>query len=138
MESSASQAGTPGADIPIDVQRLRVCFAGRCALEDLSFQIRAGEIVGLLGPNGAGKTTTLSVLATLLRPSAGVALVAGHATHREPRRVRRLLGLVPQTLALYPTLTARENVRFFCHVLGLRGAPAVAATREALALIGLA
>lgn len=138
MDSSAGRAGAPGADILIDVQRLRVCFEGRCALEDLSFQVRAGELVGLLGPNGAGKTTTLSVLATLLQPTAGVARVAGHATDTEPRTVRRLLGLVPQSLAIYPTLTARENVRFFCQVLGLRGAAAADAGEEALALVGLA
>ncbi len=138
MDGSAGQKAAPDVGVLVDVQRLRVCFAARCALEDLSFQIRAGELVGLLGPNGAGKTTTLSVLATLLRPTAGVALVAGHATHREPRAVRRLLGLVPQTLAIYPTLTARENLRFFSRMLGLRAAAAATVAEEALALVGLA
>jgi ABC-2 type transport system ATP-binding protein len=88
--------------------------------------------VGLLGPNGAGKTTTLSVLATLRRPDAGQAWVDGWATDREGAAVRRVLGYVPQGLAVYPTLTARENLRCFAGLLG--GAGAIDAV---LAAVGL-
>ena len=121
----------------IEVEDLRVSYGDRAALDGLSFSVAAGEMVGLLGPNGAGKTTTLSVLATLRRPTAGVARIAGHAVDREPAAVRRVLGLVPQTVALYPTLTARENVCFFGRLLGCRGNALVAAAANALDIAGL-
>jgi ABC-2 type transport system ATP-binding protein len=121
----------------ICVDDLRLRYGERAALAGVSFTVEAGEIVGLLGPNGAGKTTTLSVLATLRAPSAGRALVAGHAVDREPAAARRALGLVPQNVALYPTLTARENLRFFARLLGLRGKATAAAIGHALALAGL-
>jgi ABC-2 type transport system ATP-binding protein len=87
---------------------------------------------GLLGPNGAGKTTTLSVLATLIRPDAGRAYVAGHDTVREAARVRALLGLVPQTLAIYPTLTARENLLVFARLFRLHALLLAAHQRRAV------
>ncbi len=125
------------ADRLVCVAGLRVYFGERCALEHLSFNAVAGEVVGLLGPNGAGKTTTLSVLATLLRPSGGAATIAGYDVVARAPAVRRLLGFVPQTLAIYPTLTARENLLFFARLLGLRHLDARRATRRALALVGL-
>jgi linearmycin/streptolysin S transport system ATP-binding protein len=107
------------------------------ALDGLGFQVAAGEIVGLLGPNGAGKTTTLSVLATLRQPDEGRACVCGHDVLREPAAVRRQIGFVPQLLAVYPTLTARENLDFFARVLGLGRTERQRATAQALALVGL-
>jgi ABC-2 type transport system ATP-binding protein len=86
----------------IRVEDLRVRYGERAALDGVSFAVGAGEVVGLLGPNGAGKTTTLSVLATLRRPSGGAATVAGHAVDRAAALARRALGLVPQSVALYP------------------------------------
>jgi len=138
MDSASYPEAASGTEVLVEVQGLRVCFGGRPALDNLSFHVRAGEVVGLLGPNGAGKTTTLSVLATLLRPTAGLARVAGYATHLQAPAVRRVLGLVPQTLAIYPTLTARENVRFFSRLLGMRGLAAAEAAEQALMLVGLA
>ncbi len=117
---------------------LRLSYGARRALDGVSFEVAAGEIVGLLGPNGAGKTTTLSVLATLRRPDAGDAEVGGVSTRRDPARVRRLLGLVPQSLAVYPTLTARENLRCFAGVLGLGRRRGAEAARCALDSVGLA
>jgi len=122
----------------VRVEGLRVSYGARPALDGVSFAVAPGEIVGLLGPNGAGKTTTLSVLATLRRPDAGDAEVAGISTRRHPARVRRLLGFVPQSLAVYPTLTARENVRCFAGVLGLGRRAARDAAGEALRTVGLA
>jgi ABC-2 type transport system ATP-binding protein len=116
---------------------LRVLYGDRWALGGLSFEVGAGEVVGLLGPNGAGKTTTLSVLATLRRPDGGTATVAGHTTDREAAAVRRVLGYVPQNLAIYPTLTARENLLFFSRLFGLRGSMAKDAARSALGVVGL-
>jgi ABC-2 type transport system ATP-binding protein len=117
---------------------LRLSYGARTALDGVSFEVAAGEIVGLLGPNGAGKTSTLSVLATLRRPDAGDAEVQGVSTRREPARVRRLLGLVPQLLSVYPTLTARENLRCFAGVLGLGSSAGRTAAHGALDAVGLA
>lgn len=121
----------------LDVEGLRVRFGERWALDGLTFDVAAGEVVGLLGPNGAGKTTTLSVLATLLRPDAGRVVVAGRAITVEPAAVRRVLGLVPQALAVYPTLTARENLHFFARLLGMRRGAVRSAAKQALVVVGL-
>lgn len=93
------------------------------AVDDLSFEIEEGEIFSLLGPNGAGKTTTLSVISTLLGPTSGRVRVDGYDTERDPMAVRRILGVVPQELALYNDLTARENLRFWGEMRGLHGVP---------------
>ena len=120
------------------VDNLRVRYGERWALDGLSFEVERGEVVGLLGPNGAGKTTTLSVLATLRQPTAGSAHVAGCSVERAAARVRRVLGYVPQSIALYPTLTARENLRFFARLVGLSRAATQTAIAQALELAGLA
>jgi ABC-2 type transport system ATP-binding protein len=119
------------------VDRLRVRYGSRVALDDLCFEVRPGQVTALLGPNGAGKTTTFSVLATLQRAEAGQAWIAGKRVDREPAAVRRLLGVVPQALAVYPTFTARENLLFFARVLGLRGAKAREAVSVSLEQAGL-
>jgi ABC-2 type transport system ATP-binding protein len=121
----------------IRVDGLRLALGGRTVLDGVSFEVDAGEVVGLLGPNGAGKTTTLSVIATLRRADAGSAVVAGHPVLSEPDAVHRVLGLVPQAIALYPTLTARENLRFFARVLGLDRREARDAIARTLAVVGL-
>ncbi len=128
-------ASSSGPVALIEVDALGVRYGDRSALDNLSFQVQAGELVGLLGPNGAGKTTTLSVLATLLRPDTGHARIGGYDTVREAARVRAVLGLVPQTLGIYPTLTARENLLFFARLFRLRDARGVAA--RSLRLVGL-
>jgi ABC-2 type transport system ATP-binding protein len=91
------------------------------AVKGLSFAVRRGEIFGLLGPNGAGKTTTISMLSCLLEPSAGTAIVAGHDVVKAPSKVKQHIGLVPQELALYLTLSARDNLDYFGRIYGLRG-----------------
>jgi ABC-2 type transport system ATP-binding protein len=116
---------------------LRLRYGERTALDGVSFEVAAGEVVGLLGPNGAGKTSTLSILATLRRPDAGDAELAGISVRRDPARVRQLLGLAPQSLALYPTLTALENLRCFAGIRGLVGRTARDAAMHALELVGL-
>ena len=83
--------------------------------------IREGEIFGLLGPNGAGKTTTISMLSSILQPDGGTITICGIDTLRRSREARRLIGLVPQDIALYPELTARENLSFFGRLHGLSG-----------------
>ena len=111
--------------------------SGRRVLDDITFDVAAGEVVGLLGPNGAGKTTTLGVLATLLPYDAGEVRIAGHDLRTEKRAVRAAIGRVPQEIAVYPTLTARENALFFARLAGLRGAAARRAAAAAIEQVGL-
>jgi ABC-2 type transport system ATP-binding protein len=110
---------------------------GPKAVDDLSFDIREGEIFSLLGPNGAGKTTTISILSTLLPATSGEAFVSGHSVQREPMAVRRLIGIVPQDLALYSDLSARENLRFWGEMRGLSGEQLKREIDEKLALTDL-
>lgn len=91
------------------------------AVDGVSFEVDAGEVFGLLGPNGAGKTTTISMLTGVLEPTSGTVRIGGHDILREPLEVKRINGLVPQDLALYPTLSARSNLEFFGRIYGLRG-----------------
>jgi ABC-2 type transport system ATP-binding protein len=127
----------PMPEFLIHIEQLQVRYGERWALLDLSFAVRAGEIVGLLGPNGAGKTTTLSVLATLLKPRAGTVTIGGYSVTKEPSRVRPLLGVVPQSLALYPSFTAHENALLFAQLSGLHGGAARDAAAAALRVVGL-
>jgi ABC-2 type transport system ATP-binding protein len=124
--------------IAVEALQLRKCYGARLALDCISLEARTGEVVGLLGPNGAGKTTTLSVLATLLVPDAGTVRVCGLDIRAHQAAIRRRLGFVPQSIALYPTLSAAQNVELFLHVHRIRGAAARTACAEALELVGLA
>ena len=110
---------------------------GPNAVDDISFEIREGEIFSLLGPNGAGKTTTISMVSTLLQPTSGTATVAGHDIQAAPMAVRRNIGVVPQELALYSELSARENLRFWGEMRGLGGASLQEEIDEKLALMDL-
>lgn len=96
-------------------------FGELAAVNDVSFEIQEGEIFSLLGPNGAGKTTTISMLSTLIAPTSGDARIGGHSVTRDPMAVRQLIGVVPQELALYEDLTARENLNFWGQMYGLNG-----------------
>ncbi|MDR1815951.1 MAG: ABC transporter ATP-binding protein [Clostridiales Family XIII bacterium] len=108
------------------------------AVDNLSFTVNKGEIFGFLGPNGAGKTTTLNVLSTLSDFDGGEVEIAGYALPKQEFSVKRILGLVPQEIALYMDLTAQENVTMFASLYGLSGAALRAAVDEALAFVGLA
>jgi ABC-2 type transport system ATP-binding protein len=121
----------------ISVERLVVNRGERRVLDELSFDVESGKIVGLLGPNGAGKTTTLAVLSTLLRPSAGTVRVAGHDLRTDANGVRRSIGRVPQEVAIYPSLSGRENAVFFARLTGQRVADARRAAADALDKLGL-
>ncbi len=112
-------------------------FGALRAVEALDLDIEEGEIVGLLGPNGAGKTTAISMLCGVVTPSRGTVRIAGHDLAREPFAARRAIGLVPQDLALYEELSARQNLRFFGRLYGLRGADLDGRIDWALRLAGL-
>lgn len=122
----------------ITVTDLTKRFGDNTAVDGVSFSIRAGEVFGLLGPNGAGKTTTISMISCLLAPTGGEVTVDGHSVTREADKVKRTLGVVPQDIALYPTLTAIENLRFWGRMYGLGGKALEDRVAEALALAGLA
>ncbi|HEX3997323.1 MAG TPA: ABC transporter ATP-binding protein [Pirellulales bacterium] len=106
----------------VDVVDLQKSYGGAKALDGVSFQVAQGEIFGLLGPNGAGKSTLVSILACLLEPSSGEARILGRRADPADRTLRSQLGIVPQELALYSELTARENLEFFGRLYGVAGA----------------
>lgn len=106
----------------LNAQDLHKEFDKVKAVQGISFDIQQGEIFSLLGPNGAGKTTTISMLSCLLTPSQGDATIDGHSVRKEPERVKQSIGVVPQEIALYPDLTARENLFFWGKMYGLSGA----------------
>lgn len=106
----------------IEIRELHKSFGDTKALQGVSFTAPDGQITGLIGPNGAGKTTTLRILYTLLRPDRGTASVDGFDTVKEPRKVQRSIGVLPDTRGLYPRLTGREHVRYFGRLHGVNGA----------------
>jgi ABC-2 type transport system ATP-binding protein len=113
-------------------------FGHRVAVDEVSFSVAPGETYGLLGPNGAGKTTTIRMVCGLLAPDAGTVLVAGRPVSRGAVAGRALIGYVPQEVALYPDLSARENLRFFGRLYKLRGAVLNRRVEEVLDLVDLA
>ena len=121
----------------IRAEDLRKRYGRRVALDGVSFTVNAGEIVGLLGPNGAGKTTTLSILSGVIAPDSGRASIGSYDLAAEPRLARHSLGLVPQSLALYPTLTALENLVFFGRIEGMARRDALSHARSLLEEVGL-
>ncbi len=121
----------------VQVDNLNKKYGDHVAVDGISFAIREGEIFGLLGPNGAGKTTTISILSTLLAPTSGSARIAGYDLVRDAERVKEIVGVAPQELALYPTLSARDNLKFFGQIYGLRGRVLNARIEEVLEIVGL-
>ena len=121
----------------IEVNDLRKAFGEVNAVDGASFQVREGEIFSLLGPNGAGKTTILSMLSCLLHPAGGDAVVMGHSIRNDPMGVKSVLGVVPQEIALYEDMSARENLNFWGKMYGLRGAELTTRVAEVLEIIGL-
>jgi len=121
----------------IEVQDLHKTRGENKAVQGVSFDVARGEIFSLLGPNCAGKTTTILMLSCLLRPDEGDALVMGHSVRRDPMGVKSVLGVVPQDIALYEDLSARENLTFWGKMYGMRGAPLKQRVDEVLDIIGL-
>lgn len=108
------------------------------AVKGIDFYIDTGEVYSLLGPNGAGKSTTIAMISGLIEPTRGQALIDGHSIQREPLQAKRLLGVVPQEIALYPKLSARQNLEFFGRMYGLHGSALAHHTDEVLDIIDLA
>ena len=127
-------------DIILSTENLVKNYAGSSsqpAVDGLSLKVSRGQIFGLLGPNGAGKTTTISILCTLLQPSFGTATILGYDVARQAKAVRQAIGLVPQDIALYASLTARENLRYFARILQIPGKLIETRVAEFLELVEL-
>ncbi|HSG41804.1 MAG TPA: ABC transporter ATP-binding protein [Anaerolineales bacterium] len=122
----------------IEVNNLKKSFGEFQAVQDANFKAKSGEVLSLLGPNGAGKSTTISMLSGLLRPTEGEASIMGHSVTKEPEAAKKSLGVVPQDIALYPDLSARENLVFWGKMYGLRGAELKSRVDDVLEVIGLA
>ena len=119
------------------IENVTKSYGRLLALAGVSFQVQEGELFGLLGPNGAGKTTLLSILSCLMDADAGAATLLGTRLGTRDREVRRLIGLVPQELAIYNELTARENLLFFGELYGVKKPALQQRVEETLAAIGL-
>ena len=138
MTTMAAQPGRPMAATPIlEAHNLVKHYGTFAAVQGVSFQMNAGEIFSLLGPNGAGKSTIIGMLSTLLPPTSGTATIGGHSIIKHPMAVRRLIGVVPQEIALYDDLSGRENLRFWGQMYGMRGRPLRQRMDEVLAQVGL-
>lgn len=121
----------------IKVENLIKKYNGNTAVAGISLEIGKGELFGLLGPNGAGKSTTISMMSGLLSPTEGNIYINGIDTVRKPMEGKKILGLVPQDIALYPTLTAKENLDFWGKMYNLSGKKLKKRVEEVLELVGL-
>ncbi len=121
----------------LEVDNLVKKFGDHMAVKGVSFSVEKGEVFGLLGPNGAGKTTTISMLTGVLEPTGGTARVAGYDIRTDLDAVKKINGLVPQDLALYPTLSARANLNFFGQIYGLRGKDLKERVEDVLRVVSL-
>lgn len=122
----------------LEVENLSKQFGSHIAVDGVSFSVERGEVFGLLGPNGAGKTTTISMLTGVLEPTSGTARIGGHDIRTDIAQAKKLNGLVPQDLALYPTLSARANLNFFGQIYGLRGKALRERVDDVLRIVSLA
>jgi len=109
------------SDTILEANGLVKKFGDFVAVNDVSFKMEEGEVFGLLGPNGAGKSTTISMLTCLYPPNEGDMRIFGHDVVKDAGEVKKLIGVVPQDIALYPTLNARDNLSFFGEMYGLKG-----------------
>ena len=137
-ESSHSTLRTNSGQLDVlTVSHLSKQFGDLQAVDDVSFHIGRGETYGLLGPNGAGKSTTISMIAGLLESDGGHVTVNGSAISTRTTDGRQDIGYVPQDIAIYPDLTAKENLRFFGELYGLGGGVLKSRVGDVLELIGL-
>jgi ABC-2 type transport system ATP-binding protein len=128
---------TDGRPVEIQVTDLVKHFGKHEAVKGVSFTIGRGEIFGLLGPNGAGKSTTINMMCGYLTPTSGDTLIDGVSVAKEPLRVKRMLGVVPQEIALYKDLTSLENLEFFGQLYGMSSGERRERAAEVLQFVGL-
>lgn len=121
----------------VEVRGLTKRFGRVTVLDNLDFDIRKSEIFGLLGPNGAGKSTFISVLTTLSKPTAGDVFVNSVSVSRQPGRIKKSIGYVPQDIALYPTLSGMDNLNFWAGIYGLTGSARKERIMDVLSIVKL-
>ena len=121
----------------LEVDNLVKKYGDYAAVDGVSFTVDEGEVFGLLGPNGAGKTTTISMLTGVLEPTEGTARIGGHDIKSDLIEAKKINGLVPQDLALYPTLSARANLQFFGRIYGLSGKDLKERVEDVLRIVSL-
>ncbi|MDF2820952.1 MAG: ATP-binding cassette protein [Clostridiales bacterium] len=121
----------------VSVNNITKNYGDFCAVDSLSFSVGEGEIFGFLGPNGAGKSTTLSIITTLIDFDKGKVAIDGFDINKDRLEAKKLMGMVPQEIALYKHLTALDNVKFFASLYGLKGDKLDKAAKEALEFVGL-
>lgn len=121
----------------LKVEKIRKYYKEIKAVDEISFQVEAGEILGLLGPNGAGKSTTISMIATLIKPDAGNIYYGDKNITKTPKAIQQKLGYVPQEIALYPTLSGYENLVFWGKAYGLRGKALKERVQQVSEIIGI-
>ncbi|MCX7711759.1 MAG: ABC transporter ATP-binding protein [Clostridia bacterium] len=126
------------SQIVIEVQGLSKRYGKLLALNNVNFSIHGGEIFGLLGPNGAGKSTFISILTTLSKPTAGDILIKGFSATKQPDKIKRSIGFVPQDIALYSVLSGMDNLNFWAGIYGLKGELKKQRIEEALSIVRLA
>lgn len=126
-------------DVVIDIQKVSKQYKGAdfFSIEAVSLQIKRGDFIGILGPNGAGKTTLLSMLYGLIKPTSGVLQIEGRTYQQNEREIKSRIGVVPQEYALYPTLSAYENLMFLGSMYGLKGKELKQKIQYYLAYLGL-
>src|SRR5947207_7962743 len=108
----------------LEIVHLTKKFGMLVAVDDVSFAVPKGEVLGFLGPNGAGKSTTMKMITGFLAPTAGTAIVCGHDILNEPLKAKRQLGYLPEGAPAYPDMSAAEFLDFIAHIRGYRGAEA--------------
>ncbi len=121
----------------LKVENLYKEFGSIKAVNGISFEVKKGQVFGLLGPNGAGKSTTISMISTLIEPTNGAILFEGNSILKDSKQLRQKLGVVPQDIALYPSLTGYENLSFWGSVYGLKGAELKSRILDVSEIIGL-
>jgi ABC-2 type transport system ATP-binding protein len=121
----------------LTVTDVKKSFHSKEVISGVSFEVRKGESFGLLGPNGAGKSTLISMICGLIPPGGGEIRVGGKLIDKHLRNIKQLIGMVPQDIALYPTMSALDNLMFWGKMYGLSGKKAKARAKEVLGIVGL-
>ncbi|HTP65570.1 MAG TPA: ATP-binding cassette domain-containing protein [Geobacteraceae bacterium] len=119
MTSAVHTAPPPPPEFAVEVDNLTKCFGDFCAVDNLSFTVKHGEVFGLLGPNGAGKSTVIRMLTTLVLPTSGRAAIIGHDIVRGANDVRQAIGVIPQAMTSDMDLSAWENMNIFAKLYGI-------------------
>jgi ABC-2 type transport system ATP-binding protein len=124
-------------ELMLETVKLTKSFKDKKVVDEINLYLHAGESVGLLGPNGAGKSTTISMIASLIRPTSGDVKLDGKSTIRDPSDLRKVLGVVPQEIALYEELSAYENLKFFGKAYRVKKDILEERIQEVLNMVGL-